>query len=286
MQNSIVSMLRMWPHSAGKAEVFVTAFLSSLGYPRLENVAPLGGRDGGRDLQSLDGTLRVACYFPVKEFKPYEQIEAKFLSDMEKAQKGGAERFTFVTGQMLQLAEKVKLKALSFTKNTTVYDCNDILNAVSAPGAGFLRAELGFIEEKKRSYDHEFFEGLFTTVSFSNLIHLCNESLEPKIFPSGFFELFDTLEFFNRTAQPDLLSRDLTEAYVAWVSAVYCFHEQLLGLDQFDYVFHNKTFVMKRVPSAQFQEIYDAVSTAFVGLTQGTMGLANLVAEKLQIAIR
>jgi len=101
-------------------------------------VAPLGGQDGGRDLQSHDGTLRVACYFPVKEFRPYEDIEAKFLSDMKKAQKGGAKSFTFVTGQVLQLAEKVKLKALSFTKDTTVYDCTDILSVVSMPEAGFL----------------------------------------------------------------------------------------------------------------------------------------------------
>lgn len=285
MQESIASMLRMWPHSAGKSEIFVNAFLSSIGYPRLENVAPLGGRDGGRDLQSLDGTLRVACYFPVKEFKPYEAIEAKFLIDMEKAKEGGAERFTFVTGQILQLAEKVKLKGLSFTKDTTIYDCNDILNVVSAPEAGFLRAELGF-PDKKSSYDHEFFENLFSTVSFGKLMHLFNESIEPKIFPSGFFELFDNLDIFNRTAQPDLLSEDLKTAYVSWVDAVYSFHQQLLGLEQFDYVFENKTFVMKRVPAAQFQVIYDAVNTAFADLTRGTMGLANLVAEKLRIAIR
>lgn len=278
-------MLRMWPHSAQKAEVFVNAFLSSLGYPRLENVAPLGGKDGGRDLQSHDGSLIVACYFPVKRYRPYEDIEAKFLSDMEKAQKVGAIRFTFVTGQVLQLAEKVKLKARSFTKDTDVFDCNDILNVVCAPEAGFLRAELGF-HDKNSSYDHDFFEALFATVSFSNLIHLFNDSLEPKIFPSGFFELFDTLEIFNRTAQPDLLSQDLKEAYVIWVDAVYRFHEQLLGIDQFDYVFENQTFVMKRIPYPQFQGVCNEVSAAFVSLTQGTTQLAGLVAEKLRIAVR
>ncbi len=285
MQNSITSVLRMWPHSSGKSEVFVTAFLSSIGYPRLENVAPLGGRDDGRDLQSLDGSLRVACYFPVKEFKPYEAIEAKFLSDMNKAHKAGAERFTFVTGQMLQLAEKVKLRGLSFITDTTVYDCNDILNVVSAPEASFLRAELGF-PDKKSSYDHEFFETLFSTVSFSTLIHLYNQSMEPKIFPSGFIELFDNLDIFNQTAQPKLLSEDLKMAYVGWVDSVYSFQHQLLGLDQFDYVFENETFLMKNVPSAQFQGIYDTVNTAFADLAKGTMGLADIVAEKLRIPIR
>ena len=285
MHNSIASVLRMWPYSAGKAEVFVTAFLSYIEYPRLENVAPLGGRDGGRDLQSLDGTLRVACYFPIKEFKPYDEIEAKFLSDMEKARKGGAESFTFVTGQMLQRAEKLKLKELSFTKDTTIYDCNDILSVVSAPEAGFLRAELGFPEIKK-SHDQDFFKALFSTVNFSKLIHLFNESLEPKIFPYGFLEVFDNLIIFRRTAQPGLLSDELKNAYLSWGSALDGFHEQLLGLEQFDYRDENQTFVMKRVPYAEFQGISDAVSTAFSDLAEYTMELAKLVEGKLRLPIR
>lgn len=285
MQNSIASVLRMWPYSAGKSEIFVTAFLSYIGHPRLENVAPLGGRDGGRDLQSLDGTLRVACYFPIKEFKPYDEIEAKFLSDMEKARKGGAESFTFVTGQMLQLAEKLNLKKLSFTKDTAIYDCNDILNVVSAPEAGFLRAELGFPEIKK-SHDQDFFETLFSTVSFSQLIHLFSESSEPKIFPSGFFELFDNLDIFRRTAQPGLLSEDLKNAYLSWGNAVDSFHQQLLGLEQFDYRYENQTFVMKPVPYAEYQGISDAVSTTFSDLAECTMELAKLVEGELRLAIR
>lgn len=285
MHNSIASVLRMWPYSAGKAEVFVNAFLSYIEYPRLENVAPLGGRDGGRDLQSLDGALRVACYFPIKEFKPYDEIEAKFLSDMEKARKGGAESFTFVTGQMLQRAEKLKLKELSFTKDTTIYDCNDILSVVSAPEAGFLRAELGFPEIKK-SHDQDFFKALFSTVSFSKLIHLFNESIEPKIFPYGFLEVFDNLNIFRRTAQPGLLSDELKNAYLSWESALDGFHQQLLGLEQFDYRDTNQTFVMKRVPYAEFQGISDAVNTAFSDLAEYTMELAKLVEGKLRLPIR
>lgn len=285
MQDSIASVLRMWPHSAGKAEIFVTAFLSYIGYPRLENVSPLGGRDGGRDLQSLDGTLRVACYFPVKTLKPYEDIEAKFLSDMDKAQKGGAESFTFVTGQLLQLADKVKLKKLSFTKDTSVFDCADILNAVSAPEAGFLRAELGF-PDRKTSNDHDFFETLFSTVSFRKLIYLFHESYEPKIFPGGFFAFFDDLNVFRMTAQPDLLSKDFKRAYSSWRNAVDSFHEQLLGLEQFDYRSENQTLTMKRVPYSEFQSISDAVSSAFKNLIECTMELAKLVEEKLRLPIR
>ncbi|MGG5283302.1 hypothetical protein ACQZ2G_04745 [Pseudomonas viridiflava] len=207
------------------------------------------------------------------------------MSDMEKARKGGASRFIFVTGQVLQRTEKVKLKGKSFTNKTEIFDCNDILSVVCAPRAGILRAELGF-PDKKSSYDHDFFESLFAEVSFSNLIHLCNNSFTPKIYPHGFFELFDTMESFTLTAQPALLSPDLNEAYVSWVNAVDSFHEQLLGLDQFDYVFANRTFVMKRVAYPQYQAIYDEVSAAFAGLTQGTSQLLRLVAEKLRIAIR
>ncbi|OLS60555.1 hypothetical protein [Pseudomonas putida] len=285
MQNSIASVLRMWPYSAGRAEVFVNALLSYVGYPRLENVAPLGGRDGGRDLQSLDGTLRVACYFPIKEFKPYDEIEAKFLSDMEKAQKGGAESFTFVTGQVLQLAEKLKLKNFSFTKDTSIYDCNDILNVVSAPEAGFLRAELGFPDTKK-SHDQDFFEILFSTVIFSKLIHLFNQSSEPKIFPSGFFEIFDALNIFRQTAQPGLLSDDLKNVYLNWGGAVDGFHLQLLELDQFDYRYENHTLIMKSFPYDEFQGVSDAVNTAFSDLVEYTMELAKFVEEKLRLPIR
>lgn len=182
----------------------------------------LVGRDNGRDLQSHDRTLRVACYFPIKEFKPYEKVEIKFLSDMKKAQEGGSECFIFVTGQILQLAEKMNLQRLSLINDTKIFDCNDIMSVVSTPEAGFLRAELGF-RETRISHDQAFFEKLFSTVSFSRLIHLLNESLEPKIFTYGFIDIFDTLEVFSKTAQPEFLSKDLKNAFLNWRDAVDVF---------------------------------------------------------------
>lgn len=186
---------------------------------------------------------------------------------------------------MLQLAEKFKLKKLSFTKDTNIYDCTDILNVVSASEAGFLRAELGFPDIKK-SHDQDFFEALFSTVSFNKLIHLFSESLEPKIFPSGFFEIFDNLNIFRLTAQPGLLTDDLKNSYLSWVKAVDGFRQQLLGLEQFDYRYENQTFVMKRFPYAESRGISDAVSTAFSDLMEYTIALTNFVEEKLRLPIR
>lgn len=286
MRGDIQSKLRLWPESAGKAELFVNSFLSTLGiYPPLINVAPLGGPDKGRDLQSTDGSLRVACFFPVKEYKSYKEIEVKFLSDMNKAEKGGASQFVFVTGQLMQLADKNKLKEQSLISNTTVYDCGDILNAVSAPGAGFLRAALGFPDEES-SFEHDFFETLFGLVSFKKLIHLLNESLEPRIYPHAFFEIFDNLDIFNLTAQPGLLSPDLREAFKSWADSVdvFCFH--LLKRDLFDYVYANQTFVMKQLPPKQYQVVYSEVSAAFSSMSSHTLQLARLVEKRLLIHIK
>ncbi|AZD30240.1 hypothetical protein [Pseudomonas chlororaphis] len=164
MRRDIQSKLRLWSDGAGNAEVFVNSFLSSLGvYPPLTNVAPLGGPDGGRDLQSADGTLRVACYFPIKEYKSFKEIEAKFLSDMGKANQGGATQFVFVTGQLMQLADKEKLKVQSLIPKTAVYDCSDIVNVVSAPQAGFLRGLLGFPDNETGQCKPKF-EGVLSSV--------------------------------------------------------------------------------------------------------------------------
>lgn len=284
MKKSIASILRMWPHSAGKAEVFVNELLSSLGY-RLENVSPLGGRDGGRDLQSHDGHLRVACYFPIKEFKPYSEIAQKFMNDMKKAEKGGAKKFIFVTGQILQLSEKQQLKKACSIEGVEIFDCNDILSVVCKPESGFLRAELGF-PDKDNSYDYEFFNRLYDMVSFIKLISLFNDSLVPKVFPCDFSDIFDALNTFNCTAQPSLLSQEFNESYISWMDAFHDFYEQVFLLDRFSYIHANQTFVMKRIPPSQFQDVCEQVSSAFSKSAEETVQLAGVVAEKLKIPVR
>lgn len=204
---------------------------------------------------------------------------------MKEAQEGGAECFIFVTGQILQLAEKMNLKRLSLINDTKIFDCNDIMSVVSTLEVGFLRAELGF-RETRISHDQAFFEKLFSTVSFSRLIHLLNESLEPKIFPYGFIDIFDTLEVFSKTAQPELLSKDLKNAFLNWRDAVDVFCLQLLGLEQFDYKDNNDTLVMKRVPSGKYQSIFDAMMTAYSDMATHTVELAKLAEKRLRVPIR
>lgn len=183
MRNDIQSKLRLWPDGFGNAEVFVNAFLSSLEvYPPLTNVAPLGGPDGGRDLQNTDGTLRVACYFPTKEYKSFTEIEAKFLSDMRKASQGGATQFVFVTGQLMQLADKERLRIKSLIPKTAVYDCSDILSVVSAPKAGYLRALLGFPDREPEQRKPKF-EGVLSSIEdYKKLSDFIGENEEGIVF--------------------------------------------------------------------------------------------------------
>ncbi|MCP1518891.1 hypothetical protein J2Y74_003201 [Pseudomonas migulae] len=285
MEKSISSVLRMWPYSAGKSEIFVNSLLSSIGtYPALENVSPLGGRDGGRDLQSDDGYFRVACYFPVKEFKPYSDIELKFLGDMSKAAKGGAKHFTFVTGQILQLSEKKSLISRSSVPKTVIYDCTDILSLVSAPDAGFLRAELGF-SEKIKSHDDEFFSELYRQVSFRKLINLFNDSIAPKLFPNGFFEIFDGLDYFNQTAQPKLLSRQFKIVFDAWEDSVGEFRNDLLYRDQFESTPDSRRLRLKQMDYVQFERVSKEVNLSFDSMVENTLSLARTAEEKLKLAI-
>lgn len=285
MRNSISSVLRMWPFGVLQSEIFVNAFLSYVGYPRLVNVAPLGGRDDGRDLQSLDGILRVACYFPIKEYRPYEDIKRKYLSDLNKAERAKAQKFSFVTGQVLQLAEKETLLGLSYTRQTEIFGCSDILNIVSAPGAAHLRAELGF-PEVNESHDHAFFTSLYSIVSFKNLIYLFEESLPPRIFPMGFFEIFDTLAIFDRTAQPELLTEEMHTAYRNWTSRVYDFSHHLLDLENFEAIFNNRTLVMKKVSQEEYKIISAVMNETFNALWQETNSFVTTISRSLRIAIR
>lgn len=283
MDEGLLSTLRMWPFQSGKSEAFVNAFLSYLGtYPPLENVAPLGGKDGGRDLQSADGQFRVACYFPIKEHKPYTEIKNKFISDMNKAKEGGAENFIFVTGQALQLAEKKELEKLSLIPKTTVYCCYDIITHISRPDAGFLRAELGFAS-KTPSYDETFSRDLYSAIGFKSLILLINESIPPKIFPYRFIHIFDGVSQLYITAQPRLLSEKLREPYDRWRKSVAKFEEILLHSDKYDY--KADQFVMRQLKADEYRDFYQAASEAFSEFTERTLDLARAIEDQCHLPL-
>lgn len=277
MDSGLLSVLRMWPFQSGKAEAFVNAFLSNLGtHPPLENVAPLGGRDGGRDLQSTDGYFRVACYFPIKEYKPYAEIKDKFISDMNKAKNGGAKHFTFVTGQALQLTEKSELKGLSLIPATTIYCCYDIISHISKPEAGFLRAELGF-PSKSQTHDESFSRDLYNAIGFKDLILIINESISPKIFPYRLINVADGISHFDMTAQPRLLSAGLREPYYRWRDAYSEFEEILLHSGNYEYKSNN--FVMRQLSRDEYLDFYQAASNAFDDFARSTLDLARKIEE-------
>lgn len=281
MQDSISSVLRMWPHSAGHAERFVNAYLGSLGYA-LENVAPLGGKDGGRDLQSFDGSLVVACYFPIKEYMPYEKIKKKFMADVKSAHEHSAESFIFVTGQILQLAEKRKLTKLSPIADTKVYDCLDILNKVCAPESGYLRAELGFPDDKA-SPEKDFFRRLYKKISFTHLIKLILDSAPPRKYSKGFIAFFDSIDEFRRSAFPQVLGPELEKAFYKWDEAARKFEGHLNDPDRFDTIDAPLGYAITKMPYPELQRVSAEVNVVFQSLHQETIALARLVAEKHKI---
>ena len=284
MQNSISSVLQMWLLGSPKAEIFTNLYLSSLGYERLQNIAPLGGPDGGRDLESLDGTVVVACYFPVKKLASFKKIQSKFMSDMKKAHACGAEKFIFVTGQILQQADKRKLIKLSAIHSTEIHDCTDISNKVAAPESGYLRAELGF-PDNKESPEKDFFRRLYKIVDFPKLIELFHISLPPRKFPSGFISFFDSVEKFNCSAEPGLLGKQLKTAFCNWSKAVEEFEHQINDPDRFDNVDAQRSYVLIKMPYVTSQRIGAEIKAAFTNLHQETNALTRLAAEKHRISI-
>lgn len=225
-----------------------------------------------------------ACYFPINKLESLKKIKSKFIADMKKAHQNGAEKFIFVTGQILQLAEKHKLIRLSTVAETEIHDCTDISNKVAAPESGYLRAELGFADNKE-SPEKDFFRRLYKIVDFPHLIDLFHISLSPKKFPSDFIAFFDSVEKFNRSAEPALLGKQLKNAFCNWTKAVEEFDQQINDPDHFDSVDAQRGYELIKMPYLTSQRIGAEIKAAFTALHQKTNRLTCLVAEKHRISI-
>lgn len=212
MQSSILSVLRMWPNGQTKSEIFTAMYLASIGYPKLRNMSPLGGRDGGRDLESLDGEHYIACYFPMQEQMNFESIKGKFISDLEKAKRNRASEFTFFTGQTIQNQQKENLKKFGGDVGIKIISGDEIAAHVCRIENGALRAELGFVDRVQASPDEVFSRNLFSKVNFESLIEAINESIPPNTFSGYFLSFFDDFESVRQAAQPSLLSPKLERA--------------------------------------------------------------------------
>ncbi|AXL70883.1 hypothetical protein QOT74_14045 [Pseudomonas aeruginosa] len=207
MQSSILSVLRMWPNGQTKSEILTGMYLASIGYPKLRNISHLGGRDGGRDLESLDGEHYVACYFPMQEQMNFESIKDKFKSDLEKAKRNRASGFTFFTGQIIQNHQKENLKKFSGDIEVRIISGDEIAAHVCRVENSALRAELGFVERAQTSPDEVFSRNLFSRVNFESLIKAISESIPPNTFSGYFLGFLMILKILDRPPSPPCCRR-------------------------------------------------------------------------------
>jgi len=102
--------LREWTNGQGPAERLSAQVLYAEGFTDVDPSHPLGGPDGAKDALALKSGQRwiMASYFPRGQ-KPFQEIEAKFLSDHRGIAANGTSGMAFVTNQELSLAERRNL---------------------------------------------------------------------------------------------------------------------------------------------------------------------------------
>lgn len=99
--------LLQWTNGQGPSERLAAQILLREGFESLDPSHPLGGPDRGQDATCIRAGKRwtMAVYFPRNQ-QDFRDIEAKFTSDLEKAQGSGCDGIAFVTNQELRLAER------------------------------------------------------------------------------------------------------------------------------------------------------------------------------------
>jgi hypothetical protein len=99
--------LLQWTNGQGPSERLAAQILLFEGFISLDPSHPLGGPDGGQDATCVRDGRRwtMAAYFPRGQQR-IQDVEEKFLSDLEKARSLGSEGIAFVTNQELRLAER------------------------------------------------------------------------------------------------------------------------------------------------------------------------------------
>ena len=103
--------LREWTNGQAPSERLAAQILLHEGYNSLDPSHPLGGKDGGKDAVCQKGGQKwlMAVYFPRGQ-RDFNEIEKKFLNDLNGVNSNQADALAFVTNQELRLAERESLE--------------------------------------------------------------------------------------------------------------------------------------------------------------------------------
>jgi hypothetical protein len=139
--------LREWTKGQAPSERLAAQILIREGFKSIDPSHPLGGRDGGKDaLASRDGTnFAMAVYFP-RGAKPFQDIKAKFKSDLSGVSSAGASGFAFITNQELTLAERAELVALAAPVTVQLFHLERVTAILDAPEMATVRQQFLDIE--------------------------------------------------------------------------------------------------------------------------------------------
>src|SRR5438309_1099492 len=95
--------LREWDKAQVDSERLAAGLLFWDDYKDIDPCHPLGGRDGGKDIQcTKDGRKVIAAVFFPRGEQKIAIITKKFKDDLAKARENEAQEFVFVTNQELR----------------------------------------------------------------------------------------------------------------------------------------------------------------------------------------
>jgi hypothetical protein len=151
-----------WDRGSPNAERLAAAILPFYGFEKIDPQAPLGGRDGRKDIICFkkDKKFVAAAYFPRGQ-KNLIDILDKFNSDMEGVTINKAEGFIFITNQELRLSERETLKSLCKDEFELLH-LEKLTTLLNQPKCFALRLEFLDIEmekEEQLSYFQDYAEG-------------------------------------------------------------------------------------------------------------------------------
>jgi hypothetical protein len=151
-----------WDRASSDAERLAAAILPFYGYERIDPQAPLGGRDGKKDIicYKNDKKYIAGAYFPRGQ-KNFKDIQDKFESDMDGVPINKAEGFIFITNQELRLNERETLNSLCKVEFELIH-LEKLTTLFNLPKFFALRLEFLDIEmekEEQLSYFQEYSEG-------------------------------------------------------------------------------------------------------------------------------
>ena len=139
-----------WDQGSASAERLAAKILESEGFSSIDPSHPLGGPDGGRDIECVfNGAKWIgAVYFPRGQ-KNFTDIKDKLQHDIEGAQKHNPYGIIFITNQEITISERYGLKEIVPFEDFRLYHLEGIANILDTPKMYGVRLEFLDIEMTK-----------------------------------------------------------------------------------------------------------------------------------------